>query len=45
VQNPDGLASTSTGKGPAVAIERLRDRAAGEYRKRFRPSDESRPAL
>jgi ABC-type branched-subunit amino acid transport system permease subunit len=44
VQNPDGLASTSTGKGPAVAIERLRDRAAVEYRRRFRPSDESRPA-
>ncbi|WP_187365716.1 branched-chain amino acid ABC transporter permease [Trebonia kvetii] len=44
VQNPDGLASTSTGRGPAVAIERLCDRAAGEYRKRFRPSDESRPA-
>ncbi len=27
VQNPDGLTSTSTGKGPAVALSRLRDRA------------------
>ncbi len=26
VQNPDGLTSTSTGKGPAVALQRLRDR-------------------
>jgi len=34
VQNPDGITSTSTGKGPAVALARLRDRAAGEYRKR-----------
>jgi ABC-type branched-subunit amino acid transport system permease subunit len=35
VQNPDGLTSTATGKGPAVALEKLRDRAAGEYRKRL----------
>jgi ABC-type branched-subunit amino acid transport system permease subunit len=35
VQNPDGLTSTSTGKGPAVALAKLRDRAAGEYRKRL----------
>jgi hypothetical protein len=35
VQNPDGLTSTSTGKGPAVALGKLRDRAAGEYRKRL----------
>jgi ABC-type branched-subunit amino acid transport system permease subunit len=34
VQNPDGLTSTSTGKGPAVALEKLRDRALGQYRKR-----------
>jgi ABC-type branched-subunit amino acid transport system permease subunit len=35
VQNPDGITSTSTGKGPAAALERLRDRAGGEYRKRL----------
>jgi hypothetical protein len=35
VQNPDGLASTSTGKGPAVALAKLRDRAAGHYHKRL----------
>jgi ABC-type branched-subunit amino acid transport system permease subunit len=29
VQNPDGLTSTATGKGPAVAIAKLRDRALG----------------
>ena len=34
VQNPDGLTSTSTGKGPAVALAKLRDRAVGEYHKR-----------
>jgi ABC-type branched-subunit amino acid transport system permease subunit len=34
VQNPDGLTSTSTGKGPAVALARLQDRATGAYRKR-----------
>jgi hypothetical protein len=34
VQNPDGLTSTSTGKGPAVALEKLRDRALGQYQKR-----------
>ena len=27
VQNPDGLTSTATGKGPAVALAKLRDRA------------------
>jgi ABC-type branched-subunit amino acid transport system permease subunit len=32
VQNPDGLTSTSTGKGPAVALLKLRDRARGTYR-------------
>jgi ABC-type branched-subunit amino acid transport system permease subunit len=37
VQNPDGLASTSTGKGPAVAIEKLTSRASGLYRRRSRP--------
>ncbi len=29
VQNPDGLTSTSTGKGPAVALVKLRERALG----------------
>jgi len=29
VQNPDGLTSTSTGKGPAVALAKLRDRVLG----------------
>ncbi len=33
IQNPDGLTSTSTGKGPAVALAKLRDRAVGEYHK------------
>jgi ABC-type branched-subunit amino acid transport system permease subunit len=35
VQNPDGLTGTATGKGPAVALSRLRDRAAGAYRQRL----------
>jgi len=35
VQNPDGLTSTSTGKGPAVALSKLRDRAVGAYQKRL----------
>lgn len=35
VQNPDGITSTATGKGPAVALARLRDRAFGEYQKRL----------
>ena len=34
VQNPDGLTSTSTGKGPAVTVSKLRDRAVGIYQKR-----------
>ena len=29
VQNPDGLTSTATGKGPAVALMKLRDRVVG----------------
>jgi branched-subunit amino acid ABC-type transport system permease component len=29
VQNPDGLTSTATGKGPAVALMKLRDRVLG----------------
>jgi ABC-type branched-subunit amino acid transport system permease subunit len=29
VQNPDGLTSTATGKGPAVALAKLRDRIGG----------------
>jgi hypothetical protein len=35
VQNPDGITSTATGKGPAVALAKLRDRATGEYGKRL----------
>ena len=35
VQNPDGLTSTSTGKGPAVALAKLQDRAAGVYQRRL----------
>jgi ABC-type branched-subunit amino acid transport system permease subunit len=35
VQNPDGITSTATGKGPAVALAKLRDRATGEYTKRL----------
>ena len=35
VQNPDGITSTATGKGPAVALAKLRDRVAGEYQKRL----------
>jgi ABC-type branched-subunit amino acid transport system permease subunit len=34
VQNPDGITGTSTGKGPAVALAKLQDRAAGEFRRR-----------
>jgi ABC-type branched-subunit amino acid transport system permease subunit len=34
VQNPDGITSTSTGKGPAVALEKLQGRAIAQYRKR-----------
>ena len=30
VQNPDGITSTATGKGPAVAPAKLQDRADGE---------------
>jgi ABC-type branched-subunit amino acid transport system permease subunit len=41
VQNPDGITSTSTGKGPAVAVAKLRDRAVGQYRKR-RPGPRDR---
>ena len=44
VQNPDGLTSTSTGKGPAVALEKLRNRAAGEYRTRFAGRAGGQPA-
>ena len=35
VQNPDGITGTATGKGPAVALAKLADRAAGLYRKRL----------
>ena len=35
VQNPDGLTSTSTGKGPAVALMKLRD--LGDSRRRVAP--------
>jgi ABC-type branched-subunit amino acid transport system permease subunit len=34
VQNPDGITGTSTGKGPAVALAKLQDRAAAEFRRR-----------
>jgi ABC-type branched-subunit amino acid transport system permease subunit len=34
VQNPDGITSTATGKGPAAALSRLRDRASTAYRQR-----------
>jgi ABC-type branched-subunit amino acid transport system permease subunit len=46
VQNPDGLTSTATGKGPAVALARLQDRATGAYRKRRPgpPGDQAAPA-
>jgi ABC-type branched-subunit amino acid transport system permease subunit len=43
VQNPDGLTSTSTGKGPAVALMKLRDRVRG-LRKGEVPSYRKRPA-
>src|SRR6202050_3278866 len=45
VQNPDGITSTSTGKGPAVALEKLRGRFAGEYQKRMagRGADQAAP--
>jgi ABC-type branched-subunit amino acid transport system permease subunit len=45
VQNPDGLTSTATGKGPAVALAKLRDRAAGEYhtRRPGRAADRAAP--
>ncbi len=31
VQNPDGLTSTASGKGPAVALMKLRDKALGMH--------------
>jgi ABC-type branched-subunit amino acid transport system permease subunit len=34
VQNPDGITGTSTGKGPAIALAKLQDRALGEFRRR-----------
>ena len=40
VQNPDGITGTSTGKGPAVALAKLQDRALGEFRTR-RPAIDS----
>ncbi len=40
VQNPDGITGTSTGKGPAVALAKLQDRALGEFRRR-RPAVDS----
>ena len=50
VQNPDGLTSTATGKGPAAALAKLRDRATGQYHKRLpghaggQPPDGTAPA-
>jgi hypothetical protein len=43
VQNPDGLTSTSTGKGPAVALSKLRDRAVAAYQKRLSPRGTADP--
>ena len=43
VQNPDGITSTATGKGPAVAVAKLRDRVAGEYAKRLAGRGGGRP--
>jgi ABC-type branched-subunit amino acid transport system permease subunit len=45
VQNPDGITSTSTGKGPAVAIEKLQGRLLGQYRKRRGGSVEEEAAV
>jgi ABC-type branched-subunit amino acid transport system permease subunit len=45
VQNPDGITSTSTGKGPAVALEKLQGRLAGQYRKRRGGSAEEEAAV
>jgi ABC-type branched-subunit amino acid transport system permease subunit len=44
VQNPDGITGTATGKGPAVALAKLQDRIAGEYRRRLAGRTGSRPA-
>ena len=44
VQNPDGVTGTSTGKGPAVAIAKLQDRAAGEFRRRLPGRPAAQPA-
>jgi ABC-type branched-subunit amino acid transport system permease subunit len=42
VMNPDGVMSTSTGKGPAVAFFRARDRLLARGRATQRPLDASR---
>jgi ABC-type branched-subunit amino acid transport system permease subunit len=44
VQNPDGITGTATGKGPAVALAKLQDRIAGEYRRRLAGRAANRPA-
>jgi len=44
VQNPDGLTSTATGKGPAVAIARLRDRLVRLRSDRATPPPEPCPS-
>jgi ABC-type branched-subunit amino acid transport system permease subunit len=44
VQNPDGLTSTATGKGPAVALAKLRTHAVGQYRSRLAGHAGSRAA-
>jgi ABC-type branched-subunit amino acid transport system permease subunit len=44
VQNPDGITGTSTGKGPAVALAKLQDRALGEFRRR-RPGAAPEPTV
>ena len=43
VQNPDGLTGTATGKGPAVALAKLRDRLGGVHRSRI-SGDPGKPA-
>ena len=44
VQNPEGITGTATGKGPAVALAKLRDRATGQYARRLAARAGSPPA-
>ena len=43
VQNPDGLTSTATGKGPAVALMKLRERVTGHVGSRLGTAGDSEP--